>query len=94
MVVPFHYISGAVTIAAQQDEGFPTISEPHPTASELEPESDPEPHGSLAPNPADGLIPPPGTSPLPVSFLPDIPLAGTLLVGCPFPDLLAIPSQG
>ena len=29
-----------------------------------------------------------------MSSLLDIPLAGTPLVGCPFPDFLAIPSQG
>ena len=91
VVVPFCYISGAVTIAAQQDKEFPTMSEPCPTASEPEPE--PETHGSLAPGPSGGLTPPTGTSPLPVSSLPDIPLAGTPLVGHPFSDFLVIPSQ-
>ena len=74
---------------AQQDEGIPTVLEPCPTASELEPES----HVSPVPGPSGDLTPPPRTS-LPVSFLPDIPLSGTPLVGCPFSDLLAIPSQG
>ena len=86
--VPFHYISRPVMIAAQQDEGIPTIFEHHLTASE------PEPCGSPVPGPSGGLTPPPGTPPLPVSSLPDIPLAGTPLVGCPFSDFLAIPSQG
>ena len=62
--VPFCYISGAITIAAQQDEGIPTIFKPCPTASE------PEPHGSLAQGPSAGLTPPLGTTPLPVSSLP------------------------
>ena len=48
VAVPFHNISGPVTIAALQDEGIPTISQPCPTASEPEP----EPHGSLAPGPS------------------------------------------
>ena len=43
--VPFCYISRAVTIAAQQDEGIPTMSDLCPTASEPEPSH----HGSLAP---------------------------------------------
>ena len=82
VAVPFCYISRPVTIAAQQDEGIPTISNHCPTASE------PEPHGSLAPGPSGGLTPPPGIPPLPVSSLPDIPLADTPLMGCPFPDFL------
>ena len=86
--VPFCYISIAVTTAAQQDEGIPTIHEPCPTASQS------EPHGTLAPGPSGGLTPPPGTSPLPESSLPDIPLAGTPLVRCPFSDFLAVPTQG
>ena len=87
--VPFCYLSRAVTIAAQQDKGIPTISEPCPTTSEPEP----KPHGSPAPGCSDGLTSPPGTPPLPVSSLPDISLAGTPLVGHSFSDFLAIPSQ-
>ena len=87
-VVPFCYIRGEVSIATQQDKGIPTVSEPFPTASE------PEPHGLPVPGPSRGLMPPPGTSPLPVSSLPDMPLSGTPLVGCPFSNLLAILSQG
>ena len=89
--VPFHYLSGAVTIAAQQDEGIPPMSKPCPTASK--PESKPEPHGSLAPGTSGCLTPPPETPPLPASSLPDIPLAGTPLVGHLFSDFLAILSQ-
>ena len=87
VAVPFHYICGPVTIAAQQDEDIPTISKPCATASE--PES--EPHGSLAPGPSSGLTLLPGTLTLPVSSLPDIPLAGTPLVVHLFSDFLAIP---
>ena len=71
VAVPFHYIRRAMTIAAQQDEAIPTISEPCPNASE------PEPYGSLAPGPSVGLTPLPGTPLLPVSSLPDIPLEVT-----------------
>ena len=70
-VMPFHYISRLVTIAAQQDKGIPTVSEPSPTAPE------PEPHGSSNPGLSGGLTLPTGTPPLPVSSLPDMPLAGT-----------------
>ena len=90
VVVPFHYISGTVITAAQQDKGISTISKPCLTRSEPEL----EPHGSLAPGPSGGLTPLPGTSPLSMPSLPDIPLAGTPLVGHPFSDFLAIPSQG
>ena len=89
MAVPFCYISGAITIAAQQDEDVPTISNPCPTASE----PDPEPHGLLASGPSGSTAPSPGTPPLPVSSLPDIPWVGTPLVGHPFSDLLTISSQ-
>ena len=87
--VHFCYISGAITIAAQQDKDIPMVSESCPTV----PEPEPEPHGSPAPGPSGGLTPPPGTQPLPLSSLPNIPLAGTPLVGHPFSDFLAIPSQ-
>ena len=90
VAVPFCYISRAVSIAAQQDECLPTVPEPCPTVSEPKP----EPHGSPVPGPSGGLTPPPGTCPLPVSSLPDIPLAGTSLVRYPFSGFLAIPSQG
>ena len=63
------------------------MSQPCPTASEL------EPHGSQPPGPSGGLTPPPGTPTLPVSCLPDISLAGPPLVRNPFSDFLAIPSQ-
>ena len=49
---------------------------------------------ALVQGPSRGLTPPPGTSSLPVSFLPDIPLSGTPLVRCPISHLLAMPSQG
>ena len=65
-VVPFHHISRAITVAAQQDEGVPTISRPCTTVPE------PEPHGSPVPGPSGGLTPPLVTSPLPLSSLPDI----------------------
>ena len=90
VAVPFCYTSGAVTLAAQQDKSIPTESKPHPTTSKHEP----EPHGSLVPGPSRGLTPPPGTSPLLVSSLPDIPLSDTLLVEHPLSHFLAIPSQG
>ena len=85
--VPFCYISRAVTNDSHQHNGGPTIPEPYTIASE------PEPDDSLAPGPLDGLTPPPGTSPLPVSSLPGIPLACTLLLGHPFSDFLATQSQ-
>ena len=87
-VVPLCYISGATTMAAQQDEGIPIVSRPCPTALET------KPPGSPVAGPSEGLTPPSVTFPLPVSFLPDIPLAGTPLLGNPFADLLAIPSKG
>ena len=80
VAVPFCYTSGPVTIDAQWDESISTISEPSPTACEPEP----EPHGSPVTGPSGGLTPPPGTPLLPVSSLPDIPLVGTSMVGCPF----------
>ena len=89
-VVPFCYIGRAITIAVQQDEGISIISNPCPTASQPQPEL----HGLPVPGPSGGVTPPPGTSPLPMSSLPDITLAGTPLVGHPFADLLAIPSKG
>ena len=85
---PFHYISRMMTIATQQDESIPTMSKPCPTASA------PELHTSPVPGASRGLTPPPGTSPLPVSFLSDIPLSGAPLAGCPFSGLLAIPLTG
>ena len=75
--VPFCYISGAITTAAQQDEGIPNVPKLCYTASEPEPEPEPDHHGSLAPGSSGGLTAPPGTLSLPVSSLPDIPLAGT-----------------
>ena len=42
-VVPFCYVSGAITIAAQQGKGIPTISGPCPTAPEPEPCCSPVP---------------------------------------------------
>ena len=86
-VVPFCYISRAATAAAQQDKGILIISRPCPTVPE------PEPHDSPVLGPSGVLTPPPVTFPLPVSSLPDIPLAGTPLLGYPFADL-AIPSKG
>ena len=83
--VHFYYISRPVTIAAQQDEGIPTVSEPCLTAHE------PELCGSPVPGPSGGLTLPPGTPPLPVSPLPDIPLAGTPMLGNPFSDFLPSP---
>ena len=73
VAVPFCYISEVWTIATQQDKSHPTASEP-----------DPDPHGPLVPGPSRGLTPPPGTSPLLVSSLPDVPLSGIPLVGHPF----------
>ena len=88
--VPFHYISRAITMAAQLDEGIPTESQLHPTTSEPQP----GPHGSPVPGSLRSLTPPPVTSPLPMSSLSDILLAGTPLLGHPFADFLAIPSKG
>ena len=48
--VPFHYISRATTMAAQQDKGIPIISGPYPIES--------EPHGSPVPSPSGALTPP------------------------------------
>ena len=47
----------------------------------------------MTPGPSGVLTPPPVTFPLPVSSLPDMLLAGTPLLGCPF-AYLAIPSKG
>ena len=77
-----------ITMAAQQDKGIPIVSRHYPTAPE------PKPHGLPVTGPSGGPTPPPATSPLPMSSLPDIPLACTPLLGCPFADLLAIPSKG
>ena len=63
------------------------MSEPCPI------ESEPEPHGILASGPSGGLTPPPGMSPLAVSSLLDISLAGTPLMRHLFSDFLAIHSQ-
>ena len=90
VVVPFCYTSGALSTATQQDEGISIMSKPHMTASEPEPES----HGLPVPGPPRGLTPTPGTSFLLVPSLPDIPLSGAPLIGHPFSNLLAIPSQG
>ena len=65
VVVPFCYISGAATVAAQQDKGISIISRPYPT--------EPEPLGLLAPGPFGNTTPPPVTSPLPMPSLSDIP---------------------
>ena len=54
---------------------------------------EPEPHGLLVPGPSGVLPPPPATSLPPVSSLPDIPLAGTLLLRCCYAGL-AIPPKG
>ena len=78
MTVPLHYIRRAVTIAAWQDEGASTVSDPHPTASE------PKPHGSPAPGPSSGLTPLPGTSPLPGSFYQTSPWQTLPWWGTPF----------
>ena len=86
--VPFSYISKVVPIATQQEDGVSTVSKTCPTTSE------PEPYCSPVPGPSRGLTPPPGTFPLLVSSLLDTPLSGTPLVGQPFSDFLAIPSQG
>ena len=88
LAVPFHYISGTMTTAAQQDENIPTVPQPCPTAPK------PESYGSPTPGTFGSPIPPPRASPLPVSSLPDIPLVGTPLVGCPFSDFLAVSSEG
>ena len=77
--VPLHYISRVVDTATQLVEGAPSMSDPCP----MEPE--PEPCGSQALGPSMGLTPPPGTSPLLVTSIQDIPLSGTPLVGNPFP---------
>ena len=62
--------------------------------SELHPmEPEPEPCGSPAPGPSRGLTPPPWTSPLLVSSMPDIPVSSTPLVGYPFPHLPTTSSQ-
>ena len=72
-------------MATEQDEGIPIISGPCPTV--------PKPQCLPVPGPSGVLTPPPVTFPLPASSLPDIPLAGTPLLGCPFADL-AIPLKG
>ena len=54
-------------------------------------ESEPEPQHSPVAGSSRGLTSPPGTSPLLVSSLPDIPLSGTPLVACLFSHLLAMP---
>ena len=78
--VPFHYISETTTTAAQQDEGISIVSKACPTV--------PEPHSLPVPGPSGVLTPPP-----PVSSLPDIPLEGIPLLGCPFAGL-TIPPLG
>ena len=80
VVVPFYYISEATTMATQWDEGISIVSGFCPTVPE------PEPCGSPVPG-LSGVPTPP-----PVSSLPDIPLAGNPLLGCPFAGL-AIPSK-
>ena len=85
VAVPFCYISGAATTAAQQDNGIPNVSMPCHTV--------PVPHGSPVPGPSGVLTSPLVTSPLLVPSLPDIPLAGTPLLGHPFADLF-LPSKG
>ena len=85
VAMPFCYISRVVAIVAWQDEGVPTMSKLCPTTSEPKP----EPHGSPVPGPSRDLTPPPRTSPLLVSSLPDIPLSGT-----PFSHLPTTPSEG
>ena len=75
--VPFCYISGATTMAAQQDEGIPIISGPCPTAPE------PELHGLLVPGQSGGLTP---TSDFPSTsvFLARHPPGRYSLVGASF----------
>ena len=87
VVVPLHYISGAVATATQLVEDIPSMSELCPT------EPEPEPCGLQAPGPSRALTSPPGTSPSLVSSIPDIPLSGTPLVGHPFPYLSTTSSQ-
>ena len=80
--VPLCYISEATTTVAQQDEDISIVFKPEP-----------EPCDSLVPGPSRVLTPPPVTSPLPVSSLPDIPLEGTSLLGHAFAGL-TIPPKG
>ena len=65
-------------ITMQQGEDVPTASEPE---------------GSPAPGPSSSPAHPSRTPPLPVTTLPDIPCVGTSLVGDPFAEFLAIPTQ-
>ena len=74
-------------MATQQDEGISIVSWPYTTVLE------PEPHGLPVPGPSGVPTPPLVMSTPPVSSLPDIPLAGTPLLGHPFAGL-SIPLKG
>ena len=89
--VPFQYISRTMTTTGQQGKDVSAIVMPCPTISKPVPA--PESHCSPVPYPSSAPTPP-GTSSLPLSFLPSIPLVGSPLVGCPFSDFPAIPPTG
>ena len=74
-------------MVAPKDEAISIASGHHPTLS------GPEPHGLPVSCQSWVLTPLLATSPSPVSSVPDIPLTGTPLLGCPFADL-AIHSKG
>ena len=66
--VPLCYMSGMMATAMQQDKDIPAVSEPK---------------GSLAPGLSGSPVHPPGTPPLPVPPLPDIPLGRHSPSGAP-----------
>ena len=74
-------MSGVLATTTQQDEDIPATT----TVS--------KPEGSLPPGPSSSPTHAPGTSPLPVPPLPDIPFVGTPLLGHPFAEFLANPTQ-
>ena len=68
----------ATATATQQDEDVPAASKPE---------------GSPAPGPLSSPVHPPRTPQIPVPPLLDMSLIGTLPVGCPFAEFLAISTQ-
>ena len=79
--VTLHYLSGVLTTDTHQGEDIPATT----TAS--------EPKGSPAPGSSSSPAHPPGTPPLPVPPLLDIPFVSTPPVRYPFAELPAVPSQ-
>ena len=89
VALPFHYMGGSGGYCCLTGRGHPLYVRTTPYRALKPRVMWPSP----APGPCRVLTSPPGTSPPLVSFIPDIPLSGTALVGQPFPFLSMTSSQ-